>query len=127
MRGVAVHKGFSRLTPRGSCATLTPVSLVSRASTRRNDRLSLSKETKREIVKRFETHSGDTGSAEVQIALLTTRIETLSQHFEMHKKDNHSRLGLLKMVGKRRRLLNYLKDQKPDSYKLVIKELGLRR
>ncbi len=56
--------------------------------------MSLSKETKREIVKRFETHSGDTGSAEVQIALLTTRIETLSQHFEMHKKDNHSRLGL---------------------------------
>jgi len=89
--------------------------------------LSLSKETKRDIVKRFETHAGDTGSAEVQIALLTTRIETLSQHFEMHKKDNHSRLGLLKMVGKRRRLLNYLKDQKPDSYKLVIKELGLRR
>jgi len=89
--------------------------------------LSLSKETKREIVKRFETHSGDTGSAEVQIALLTTRIETLSKRFEMHKKDNHARLGLLKMVGKRRRLLNYLKDQKPDSYKLVIKELGLRR
>ena len=89
--------------------------------------MSLSKETKREIVKRFETHSGDTGSAEVKIALLMTRIETLSQHFEMHKKDNHSRLGLLKMVGKRRRLLNYLKDQKPESYKLVIKELGLRR
>ena len=93
----------------------------------RKQKLSLSKEKKREIVQRFETHSGDTGSAEVQIALLTERIETLSQHFEKHKKDNHSRLGLLKMVGKRRRLLNYLKDQKSDSYKLVIKELGLRR
>ena len=89
--------------------------------------MSLSKEKKREIVQRFETHTGDTGSAEVQIALLSERIETLSQHFEKHKKDNHSRLGLLKMVGKRRRLLNYLKDQKSDSYKLVIKELGLRR
>ena len=93
----------------------------------RKHKLSLSKEKKREIVQRFETHSGDTGSAEVQIALLTERIETLSQHFEKHKKDNHSRLGLLKMVGKRRRLLNYLKDQKSDSYKLVLKELGLRR
>jgi len=89
--------------------------------------LSLSKERKQEIVKRFETHAGDTGSAEVQIALLTERIETLAKHFDLHKKDNHSRLGLLKMVGKRRRLLNYLKSNKSDSYKLVIKELGLRR
>jgi small subunit ribosomal protein S15 len=89
--------------------------------------VSLTKEKKKEIVKRFETHAGDTGSAEVQIALLTERIETLSKHFDLHKKDNHSRLGLLKMVGKRRRLLNYLRDHKPDGYKQVIKELGLRR
>ncbi len=89
--------------------------------------MSLTKEKKREIVKRFETHAGDTGSAEVQIALLTGRIETLSAHFDKHRKDNHSRLGLLKMVGKRRRLLNYLKDHKASSYKQVIKELGLRR
>jgi small subunit ribosomal protein S15 len=89
--------------------------------------VSLTKETKREIVKRFETHAGDTGSAEVQIALLTQRIESLSQHFDKHKKDNHSRLGLLKMVGKRRRLLNYLRDHKAESYKQVIKDLGLRR
>lgn len=89
--------------------------------------MSLTKETKREIVKRFETHAGDTGSAEVQIALLTQRIESLSQHFDKHKKDNHSRLGLLKMVGKRRRLLNYLRDHKAESYKQVIKDLGLRR
>jgi small subunit ribosomal protein S15 len=89
--------------------------------------VSLTKEKKQEIVKRFETHAGDTGSAEVQIALLTERIETLSKHFEKHKKDNHSRLGLLKMVGKRRRLLNYLRDHKAVSYKQVIKELGLRR
>lgn len=89
--------------------------------------MSLSKEKKQEIVKRFETHAGDTGSAEVQVALLTERIETLAKHFEKHKKDNHSRLGLLKMVGKRRRLLNYLKAHKVDSYKQIIKELGLRR
>jgi len=89
--------------------------------------VSLTKEKKREIVERFETHAGDTGSAEVQIALLTERIQTLSMHFDMHKKDNHSRLGLLKMVGKRRRLLNYLKEHKPGSYKQVIKDLGLRR
>ncbi|MBD3368178.1 MAG: 30S ribosomal protein S15 [Candidatus Eisenbacteria bacterium] len=89
--------------------------------------MSLSKEKKQEIVKRFETHAGDTGSAEVQVALLTERIETLSKHFEKHKKDNHSRLGLLKMVGKRRRLLNYLKTHKTDSYRQIIKELGLRR
>ncbi len=90
-------------------------------------RVSLTREKKREIVGRFETHAGDTGSAEVQIALLTERIQTLSMHFDMHKKDNHSRLGLLKMVGKRRRLLNYLKEHKPGSYKQVIKDLGLRR
>lgn len=89
--------------------------------------MSLTKEKKNEIVKRFETHAGDTGSAEVQVALLTERIETLSKHFDLHKKDNHSRLGLLKMVGKRRRLLNYLKDHKPDGYKQMIKDLGLRR
>jgi len=89
--------------------------------------VSLTKEKKKEIVTRFMTHAGDTGSAEVQIALLTERIETLSKHFDLHKKDNHSRLGLLKMVGKRRRLLNYLKEHKPASYKLVIKQLGLRR
>ena len=89
--------------------------------------MSLSKERKQEIVRRFETHAGVTGSAEVQIALLTERIETLAEHFGHHKKDNHSRLGLLKMVGKRRRLLNYLKSNKVSSYKALIKELGLRR
>jgi small subunit ribosomal protein S15 len=73
------------------------------------------------------THAGDTGSAEVQIALLTERIESLSKHFDSHKNDNHSRLGLLKMVGKRRRLLNYLKEHKTDSYRKIIQELGLRR
>jgi len=87
----------------------------------------LTKEEKQKIVQKFETHAGDTGSAEVQIALLTQRIEDLAAHFEKHKKDNHSRLGLLKMVGKRRRLLNYLKGHKPQSYKQIIKELGLRR
>jgi len=115
------------LTPESPFAILYELWLKRSCRTRWRNELSLTKEKKREIVQRFETHAGDTGSAEVQIALLTERIETLAKHFEKHQKDNHSRLGLLKMVGKRRRLLNYLKAQKLDSYKTIIKELGLRR
>ena len=89
--------------------------------------MSITLEAKKQIVEEHRLHDGDTGSAEVQIALLTARINHLSDHLKTHKKDHSSRRGLLKMVGKRRRLLNYLKDQKVDSYKLVIKELGLRR
>ena len=87
----------------------------------------LTKETKQEIVDEFATHPGDTGSPEVQIALLTQRINELTKHFEQHKKDSHSRLGLLKLVGKRRRLLNYLKQHRADRYRLVIEKLGLRK
>ena len=74
-----------------------------------------------------KTHPNDTGSPEVQIALLSARIQYLTEHFKTHKKDHHSRRGLLKLVGKRRSLLNYLKNKDIDRYKKVIDELGLRK
>ncbi len=83
-------------------------------------------EAKREIIKRFARHENDTGSPEVQIALLTARIKTLEQHFKIHKKDHHSRRGLLKLVGQRRRLLNYLRRTDFDRYRNLVKVLGLR-
>jgi small subunit ribosomal protein S15 len=79
------------------------------------------------VITKFRTHPTDTGSPEVQIALLSQRIEHLTDHFKTHKKDHHSRRGLLKMVSKRRRLLNYLKDANIDRYKGVISSLGLRK
>lgn len=87
----------------------------------------LSKEEKQRIVEEFGTHEGDTGSPEVQIALLTKRIEELTEHLKVHRKDHHSRRGLLMMVGKRRRLLNYLKEKNYERYKALIERLGLRR
>ncbi len=82
---------------------------------------------KQEIIETYKTHEGDTGSPEVQIALLTTRINELNDHLKMHKKDHHSRRGLLKMVGSRRRLLKYLKGKDLDRYKTLIEKLGLRK
>ena len=82
---------------------------------------------KQEIVAKFKQHDNDTGSPEVQIALLSARIEYLTEHFKTHKKDHHSRRGLLKLVGQRRRLLNYLKDKSVDRYRKVIQELGIRK
>ena len=82
---------------------------------------------KQEIVSKFKQHDNDTGSPEVQIALLSARIEYLTAHFKTHKKDHHSRRGLLKLVGQRRRLLNYLKDKSVDRYRQVIQELGIRK
>ena len=84
-------------------------------------------ERKQEIIEKFKRHEGDTGSPEVQIALLTERITYLTDHFKTHKKDHHSRRGLLKMVGQRRRLLDYLIKQDVERYRTIIKELGLRR
>lgn len=81
---------------------------------------------KKEIIEKFRNHDGDTGSAEVQIAILTERINYLTEHFKTHKKDHHSRRGLLKMVGKRRRLLNYLKQKDTDRYRAIVKKLKLR-
>ncbi len=89
--------------------------------------MALSVERKKEIIEKFKTHSSDTGSPEVQVALLTERINGLIEHFKVHKKDHHSRRGLLKMVGKRRRLLDYLKSKDIERYRRLIKELGLRR
>ena len=87
----------------------------------------LSPEAKREIIDRFKVHENDTGSPEVQIALLSNRITYLTDHFKVHKKDHHSRRGLLKLVGQRRRLLNYLKKTDKNRYQNIIKELGLRK
>ena len=87
----------------------------------------LTEERKREIITDFQTHEGDTGSPEVQVALLSGRIEYLTEHFKTHKKDHHSRRGLLKLVGQRRSMLDYLKKKDVERYREVIKRLGLRR
>ena len=84
-------------------------------------------EEKQAIMAEYATHEGDTGSPEVQIALLTKRINDLTEHLKVHKKDHHSRRGLLKMVGKRRALLAYLKDTDIESYRNLIERLGLRK
>ncbi len=89
--------------------------------------MTLSKEKKSEIISKFRMHDMDSGSPEVQIALLTEKIKYLTEHFKVHKGDHHSRRGLLKMVGKRRRLLEYLKNTKIERYRAIVKELGLRR
>ncbi len=87
----------------------------------------LQTEKKKDIINTYKTHKSDTGSPEVQIALLSERINGLSGHFKDHKGDHHSRRGLLKMVGKRRRLLEYIKGKDVTRYKIILKELGLRR
>ena len=89
--------------------------------------MALATEVKERIVKEYKTHEGDTGSPQVQIALLTERINQLSEHFQTHKKDNHSRRGLLKMVSQRRSLLDYLKRRDVEGYHELIGKLGLRR
>ena len=89
--------------------------------------MSLSSETKGKIVADYARAENDTGSPEVQVALLSARISELTEHFGEHKKDHHSRQGLLKMVNKRRKLLDYLKDKDQDRYRELIKRLGLRR
>ena len=89
--------------------------------------MSLTKEAKLEIIGKHGRSATDTGSPEVQIALLTTRINELTQHLRMHAKDHHSRRGLLKLVGRRRRMLDYLQRTNLEGYRALIKELGLRR
>lgn len=84
-------------------------------------------ETKAEIIKEYQTKEGDTGSPEVQVAILTYRINDLNEHLKVHKKDHHSRRGLLKMVGQRRNLLNYLKEKDLQRYRDLIARLGLRK
>ena len=87
----------------------------------------ITKEKKQEIIDAYKIHEGDTGSPEVQIAILTSRIETLTEHLKTNKKDHHSRRGLNKMVGHRRNLLGYLKDTDIERYRAIVEKLGLRR
>jgi small subunit ribosomal protein S15 len=87
----------------------------------------LQAEQKETLIKEYQTHEKDTGSPEVQIALLTERIRYLTEHFKVHKKDHHSRRGMLMLVGQRRRLLDYLKKKDVERYRALIKRLGLRR
>lgn len=87
----------------------------------------LTNERKNDLIKEFRVHESDTGSPEVQIAILTERINYLTEHLKVHKKDHHSRRGLLKMVGKRRGLLNYLRDNNIERYRTIIEKLGLRK
>jgi small subunit ribosomal protein S15 len=96
-------------------------------SKREEQQVPLEKEKKSEVVNEYRTHNSDTGSPEVQIALLSERINQLTEHFAAHKKDHHSRRGLLKMVGKRRRLLDYLKTKDIERYRELIKRLNLRK
>ncbi|OQX82947.1 MAG: 30S ribosomal protein S15 [Candidatus Latescibacteria bacterium 4484_7] len=89
--------------------------------------MALPKDLKREVISKYRLHENDSGSPEVQIALLTERINQLTKHFQVHKKDFSSRRGLLKLVGRRRKLLDYLKKNKIDKYRAIIKELNLRK
>lgn len=89
--------------------------------------LSLSVEEKRAIIEKYRVHDSDTGSPEVQVAILTERINYLTEHLKTHKKDHHSRRGLLKMVGRRRALLDYLKDADIERYRAIVERLGLRK
>lgn len=89
--------------------------------------MGLSTEQKQGVIDRYRRHEADTGSPEVQVAILSERITYLTDHFKAHAKDHHSRRGLIKMVGQRRRLLNYLKDKDIDRYRTLIEQLGLRK
>ena len=89
--------------------------------------MSITAEEKNRLIKEFATKDGDTGSPEVQVAILTSRITTLTEHFKTHKKDNHGRRGLLKMVAHRRKLLDYLKGKDVSRYQNLIQSLGIRR
>lgn len=87
----------------------------------------LDEERKKEVIDNFKLHENDTGSPEVQIALLSARIQYLTEHFKVHKKDHHSRRGLLKLVGRRRKLLDYLKNKEVERYRTIIQRLEIRR
>jgi small subunit ribosomal protein S15 len=89
--------------------------------------VALDTEQKQELIGRYRLHDADTGSPEVQVAILSERISYLTDHFKVHAKDHHSRRGLIKLVGQRRRLLNYLKDKDIERYRALIEQLGLRK
>jgi len=89
--------------------------------------MALAREAKSKVITQFRVHKSDTGSPEVQVAILSRRISDLREHFQTHKKDHHSRRGLLQMVQQRRRLLDYLRSRSPERYKQLIQSLGIRR
>ncbi len=89
--------------------------------------MALAVEQKSQVISKYRIHKSDSGSPEVQVALLSQRISQLTEHFKTHLKDHHSRRGLLSMVARRRKLLNYLKDRNPERYKTLIQSLGIRR
>ena len=89
--------------------------------------MALAMQSKQETISEYRVHNSDTGSPEVQVAILSHRISELTEHFKVHRKDHHSRKGLLSMVARRRRLLNYLKSRSPERYKALIQRLGIRR
>lgn len=89
--------------------------------------MALTSERKQDVISRYRLHENDTGSPEVQVAILTERINNLTEHLKLHKGDHHSRRGLLKMVGQRRALLNYLRDRHFERYRSIIEKLGLRK
>ena len=89
--------------------------------------MALAADAKKQVISKYRTHKTDTGSPEVQVAILSQRIAQLTEHFKLHQKDHHSRLGLLTMVARRRRLLKYLKNSSPERYKDLIQRLGIRR
>ena len=109
-------------------STYDPVRPLAAPRPNQENRTSLlTREQKLEIMGTHARHEGDTGSAQVQVAMLTTRINELTEHLRVHKKDHHSRRGLLKMVGRRRRLLNYLQRTDLEGYRALVAQLGLRR
>jgi len=89
--------------------------------------MSVKNENKKDIISKYATKTNDTGSPEVQVAILTDKISSLTEHFKVHKKDNHSRRGLLRMVSRRRKLLDYIKSKSVERYKKLIENLGIRR
>jgi small subunit ribosomal protein S15 len=118
---------YTARVPRHAAAHCPVRRLLRVEKSQREVPMTLTSEGKLEIVRKFGRDEKDTGSAEVQIALLTTRINELTEHLRMHKKDHHSRRGLLSLVGRRRRLLAYLSRTDLESYRKLIAELGLRR
>src|SRR6266446_2712795 len=106
---------------------LSPGGVAIGGNPREDTRMRLSVDKKKSLIEQFKTHDGDTGSPEVQIALLSERINGLTDHFKTHKKDHHSRRGLLMLIGKRRGLLEYLRKKNPERYGAVTERLGIRK
>ncbi|WP_081871165.1 30S ribosomal protein S15 [Nitratireductor basaltis] len=124
MRGI-VEADLLRLN--GPCWTTSRLWATTNSSHQKGNTMSITAERKQELLKEYATAEGDTGSPEVQVAILTERIVNLTEHFKDHKKDNHSRRGLLKLVSQRRRLLDYVKNKDEQRYRTLIERLGLRR